>query len=121
MRRQAVELGERVRKQISVNVQEEKAAEKECKARKDAQNKLTKARGEETEALEEQAKALAVRRQENLTAFTEKNTELKPLSELRFDSWDAARAVRDRLQAEADRLNRKIADAMEEKTEAEKA
>ena len=39
---------------------------------------------------------------------------------LRFDSWDAARTERDRLQAEVDRINKRIADAKEEKAEAEK-
>ncbi len=115
------ESGKKIREQISENAREEEAAEKECGRRREAQEDLAEARGKETEKLEEKTKELAGRRQENLTKLTEKNTELKSLLTLRFDSWDAARAERDRFQAEADRINKNIADAKEEKAEAEKA
>ncbi len=116
-----VECGKKVRERISENARKKETAEKECGRRREAQEDLAEARGKETEKLEEKSKTLVERRQENLTELTEKNTELKSLLTLRFDSWGAARAERDRLQAEADRINKKIADAKEEKAEAEKA
>lgn len=117
----AVESGEKLRALISENAREEKAAEKEYRIQKEARTKLAEARGEETENLEEKSRLLNKRARKNMAELAGKRAALEALSGLRFDSWAAAQAERDRLQAEADRINKKIADAKEEKVRAEKA
>ncbi len=111
---------EELREQISEKRQEEETVIRECEALRDAQDGLTRARGEETETLEARRRELGKSRQENESGLSGKRVALAGLSELSFDDWNAARAERDRLRREADRVEREIADAEAEKEQAEK-
>lgn len=87
--------------------------------RKSAMEALEKAQGEETEQLTQEKKEFDTRKQETEKSLGEKRAVLETLSELSFDSWEAAAAERDRAKTEREGIRLRIEQAEQNKKKTE--
>lgn len=115
------EAQKKMEKQLLENIQQKKAAGKECERLEAAQEQLKDARGKETEELEKKTKDHAERSQNNKTDLAEKNALFLTLSNLSYDNWATACAESDKFRTEAENIEAAIVGAQKEKAEAEKA
>ncbi len=112
--------GKGIKKQLAEITKAEITAEKDCKKLKDAQDKLTSARGTETESIKAKQDAHADRKQKNTTALAQNTVLMETLSKLPYADWKAALKERNAAQKEVKRIVKAIESAETEKNEAEK-
>ena len=112
--------GKGIKKQLAEITKAEITAEKDCKKLKDAQDKLTSARGTETESIKAKQDAHADRKQKNTTALAQNIVLMETLSKLPYADWKAALKERNAAQKEVKRIVKAIESAETEKNEAEK-
>lgn len=106
--------------QISKTKNEKNSVEKDCKTLKNAQTRLNRAKGKETEELKAAREKYTACEQENAAALTQKNAVLSTLSGLPYTDWDTASAESQKAKEKAEQIFGKIEYARAEKTEAEK-
>lgn len=112
--------GKGIKKQLAEITKAEITAEKDCKKLKDAQEKLTSARGTETESIKAKQDAHADRKQKNATALAQNTVLMETLSKLPYADWKTALKERNAAQKEVKRIVKAIESAETEKNEAEK-
>lgn len=112
--------GKGIKKQLAEITKAAITAEKDCKKLKDAQDKLTSARGTETESIKAKQDAHADRKQKNTTALAQNTVLMETLSKLPYADWKAALKERNAAQKEVKRIVKAIESAETEKNEAEK-
>ena len=115
------EAKERIRERISENLETEKELTRGCDDYHRSEAELAKAQGERSEALAEEKAAWEKRKQETEKALAGKKAVLDTLSVLRFESWETARAERDKASKKRDEILRGIEQAERSRKEADEA
>lgn len=98
-----------VESRISINAKETERLEKDCKKHDQAVSDLEKARGKETDSLEEKKKAYQTRKEHNREELIESRTALKEYEKLEYANLEAARREQEKAETEA----RKILESIE--------
>lgn len=104
---------------LTAKEEEIKRLKKDCKTYDRAVSDLEKARGEETDSLEEKKKVYQTRKESNQTGLVEKRTALKEYEKLEFPTLEAARGEQEKAETEAELILGAIENARTGKQNAE--
>ncbi|MCM1542303.1 MAG: SMC family ATPase [Blautia sp.] len=110
---------EAVQNMITAGDTEIKRLKKECRQYEQAVSDLEKARGTETDTLEEKKKAYQAKKEQNQEKLVESRTALKEYEKLEYTDLETARAEQEKAETEAKQILESIESARTKKQKAE--